>query len=329
MGVIDTEGKQYMSRNIIFADAFNYLLYDGEQVIDPQKLKELDTTQITAPYGNQARVPMQKYRDLLKIWEAMTDDDMIYVILGAELQSRTHYGMPVKDGLYDMIGYSKQIEEARQSYKEMSSEKQGKEDSENEAELFVEDGTLKIKLTSEEFLSGFRKGDKLIPIITAVVYINPEPWDGPMSLFEMLDVKDKRLYKYLNDYKLNLIAPINMEEDDFQKFHTDLGLAMRVLKHQNDGADKVIGDTNHRKIDKGTAVFLNRVAKLGLEYDEKEDEVDMCLAMEKKEQRDKITGAIEAFRMDGISEEDIIAKVMKLFNVSKEYVLALLTPKTV
>ena len=259
----------------------------------------------------------------------MTDDDMIYVILGAELQSRTHYGMPVKDGLYDMIGYSKQIEGARQSYKKMSSEKQGKEDSENEAELFVEDGTLKIKLTSEEFLSGFRKGDKLIPIITAVVYINPEPWDGPMSLFEMLDVKDKRLYKYLNDYKLNLIAPINMEEDDFRKFHTDLGLAMRVLKHQNDGADKVSGDTNHRKIDKGTAVFLNRVAKLGLEYDEKEDEVDMCLAMEKKEQRDKITGAIEAFRMDGISEEDIIAKVMKLFNVSKEYVLALLTPKTV
>ena len=43
MGVIDTEGKQYMSRNIIFADAFNYLLYDGEQVIGPQKLKELDT----------------------------------------------------------------------------------------------------------------------------------------------------------------------------------------------------------------------------------------------------------------------------------------------
>lgn len=44
--------------------------------------------------------------DLLKFWNAMMDDNAIYIILGAELQGKVHYGMPVKDGLYDMIGYS-------------------------------------------------------------------------------------------------------------------------------------------------------------------------------------------------------------------------------
>ena len=170
MGVMDTEGKQYLSNPVFFADAFNYLLYDGEQVIKPKELQELDTTELSVPYGNNARVPVQKYRDLLKMWNAMKDENAIYVILGAELQDKVHYGMPVKDGLYDMLGYSNQIAEIKRSYMN---------DASNEGEITVDDGVLKIKLTREEFLSGLRKGDKLIPIITAVVYFGAEPWDGP------------------------------------------------------------------------------------------------------------------------------------------------------
>ena len=86
MGLIDTEGKNYLSNEKIFADAFNFLLYDGKQVINPKDLKELDTTLIAIPYGNNARVPTQKYRDLLKLWCAMMDDNAVYMILGAEIQ---------------------------------------------------------------------------------------------------------------------------------------------------------------------------------------------------------------------------------------------------
>lgn len=98
MGAIDIEGRKYLSNNVIFADAFNYLLYDGDEVIKADSLKEVDTAEITVPYGNQARLPVQKYRDLLRLWNAMEDDNAIYVLLGSELQGRVHYGMPVKDG---------------------------------------------------------------------------------------------------------------------------------------------------------------------------------------------------------------------------------------
>ena len=258
MGVVDIEGKQYLSINRFFADMFNFLLYDGSPVIKPENLRELDTTEIAIPYGNGARVPVQKYRDLLKLWSAYMDDTAVYVMLGAELQGKAHYAMPVKKGLYDMIGYARQVDEARNSYRRKP----------EEGDMYVDEGTLKIRLTSEEFLSGFRKGDRLIPIITATVFLSDEEWDGPLDLHDMLDVKDRGLLKFIPNYPINLIAPANLSDSEFEKFSTKLGLAMKVLKYQKAGAVEVIEATDHEKIDWDTAVFLNRVANLGLEFDE-------------------------------------------------------------
>lgn len=38
----------------------------------------------------------------------------------------------------------------------------------------------------------------LIPIVTAVVYVGSEPWDGPKSLFEMMYIQDKRILAFQN-----------------------------------------------------------------------------------------------------------------------------------
>ena len=314
MSVIDTEGKQYFSNSIYFADMFNFLLYDGRPVIDPKKLKELDTTQIAIPYGNGARIPVQKYRDLLKLWNAYMDDTAVYVMLGAELQGKTHYAMPVKKGLYDMLGYARQVDEARRSYRQKD----------KEGDLYVDGDILKIRLTSDEFLSGFRRGDKLIPIITATVLLSDKEWKGPRDLYDMLDVKDDTLLRFIPNYPINLIEPAKMSDSDFEKFNTKLGLAMKVLKYQKAGAIEVIQATNHEMIDRETAVFLNRVAKLDLVFDEKEDQVDMCKAMEDNNRKKEVTGAINAYRFEGASDETIIMKVMKLYDVTREYILAIM-----
>lgn len=50
----------------------------------------------------------------------------------------------------------------------------------------------------------------------------------------------------------------------------------------------------------------------------------MCLAMEKKAQKDRILGVIDYMRDEGKSENDIVEKVIEKYHVSKEYVLALL-----
>lgn len=46
MGVTDAVTKAYIRENEVFADAFNYFMYDGIQKIQPGQLRELDTTEI-------------------------------------------------------------------------------------------------------------------------------------------------------------------------------------------------------------------------------------------------------------------------------------------
>lgn len=53
MGLADTVTKAYMKENAVFADAFNYLIYGGTAIVNPEQLQELDTTEIALPFGAQ------------------------------------------------------------------------------------------------------------------------------------------------------------------------------------------------------------------------------------------------------------------------------------
>ena len=72
MGLTDTTTKVYTRENPVFADAFNFLLYSGQEIIHPEQLYELDTTEIALPLssddniGQFSKDAIQKYRDVLK-----------------------------------------------------------------------------------------------------------------------------------------------------------------------------------------------------------------------------------------------------------------------
>ena len=102
---------------------------------------------------------------------------------------------------------------------------------------------------------------------------------------------------------------------------------MKLLKHQSEGADELIIREGHRKVSSETAYFLNAAMKLGFGFEEKPGGVDMCKAMEKRDQKQKISGVIQGMRLMGASGNDIISKIVETFSVSSEYVLALLEPK--
>ena len=115
MGLADTVTKAYMKDNSVFADAFNYLIYGGEAVVDPKQLQELDTTEIALPFGSQdeeGKQPeeaVQKYRDVLKSAIIKQDDEAAYILLGIENQTDIHYAMPVRNMIYDALQYGKQV----------------------------------------------------------------------------------------------------------------------------------------------------------------------------------------------------------------------------
>lgn len=98
---VDTVTKDYVKDAGVFADIFNYFIYGGRQVILPERLIECDPTKIALPYGaDGATVPVQKFRDVQKLYAAMTDGKMEYVLYGAENQTEIHYAMAVKNNLW-------------------------------------------------------------------------------------------------------------------------------------------------------------------------------------------------------------------------------------
>ncbi len=66
IGATDILSKEYMNAPRHAADALNFLLFDGEQVILAANLRELDPTEIALVYGNDAKEPVQKVRDVVK-----------------------------------------------------------------------------------------------------------------------------------------------------------------------------------------------------------------------------------------------------------------------
>lgn len=111
--------------------------------------------------------------------------------------------------LYDALNYSSQVEAAAKQHRKNKD------------------------ITGAEFLSGFAKEDKLIPVITLTVYWNTGNWEGARSLHEMLVVKDEGILKYVSNYKLNLIVPDEIE--DFDKFKTEMGPLLEFINSAASG----------------------------------------------------------------------------------------------
>ena len=96
----DTETKAYMRENKVFADAFNYLIYNGRKEIKPENLKELDTTELVhlvASEKNQKKETVQKYRDILK--SAVIMQDQSATIWYLESKIRVKFTMQCRCGI--------------------------------------------------------------------------------------------------------------------------------------------------------------------------------------------------------------------------------------
>lgn len=66
LGRKDNVSKEYLSKSEYFADAFNYYLYDGERVIDPDDLKEREPS-VSVKIGRSGKGTVQgRIRDILK-----------------------------------------------------------------------------------------------------------------------------------------------------------------------------------------------------------------------------------------------------------------------
>ena len=313
MGVKDIVTKDYVKESTVFADAFNKFIYKGEQVIKPENLKPLDTDITGIPYGVEGvGVPTQRYRDVLKSATAMEDENGVYLLLGIEAQSEVHHAMPVRNMVYDALQYAAQVEEAARSHREARKAGDPKE--------------MAKKPNAGEYLSGFYKEDRLIPVVTLVVYFGAGEWDGPMSLHEMLSVQNPEILSYVSDYKLNLITPESMSDEEIDQFQTSLREVMLFIKYSKNRAElyeMVHKDERFQGMDRKAATVVRTVTGMEFEEDEEEEKVDMCQALKEmmeeansegmlKGAQDERTAMARRMLKEGIFSKELIARMTSM-----------------
>ena len=327
-----------MRENTVFADAFNYLIYNGKKVIDPAKLTEIDSTEIALPFGNAEKVKaekkrkeqeaewssvknesvrkkntsrvgvkmdaVQKYRDVFKSMVIKQDEKTSYVLLGIENQTDVHYAMPVRNVIYDALQYGRQVADIAADHRRNKKDFPGK--------------------SNGEYLSGFFKEDHIRPIITLVIHFGAEEWDGPLSLHEMMATRDMEILSFVENYRIHLIDSTKLTEEELNKFSTSLKEVMGYIKYSKDKEKlmEFLRKDTHKTIEMNAARVIKTITNTPIEVSEEMEEIEMCKAIEdlilEGEAKGEAKGLIEICLEMNFSKEDILRKLQDKLNISMQ-----------
>lgn len=297
MGLIDSVTVKYLKNNKVFADAFNFFIYNGEQRVKPECLHDLDTRELDLLYyevdnsldgakhntkqstkdkkgtaakseASKSMHAVERTRDVVKSFTAMTDGDTAYVVLAIESQSHIHYAMPVRNMVYDALQYSEQVQKIASRHR---------------ADRKNNNIPDTAAIDADEYLSGFTKEDILIPVVTLVIYFGSREWDGALSVHEMFKDYDKKLISYVPDYRINLIAPASIDDADFARFNSNLREVMSFIKYSSDKQriDRlIVEDKSFSQLEREAVDVLNVCVNAKIEVKEKEEVVDVCKAIQ-------------------------------------------------
>ena len=219
-----------------------------------------------------------------------------YQLLGVENQTNVHYAMPVRNMLYDAISYTNQVDAI--AVRNRKGSKEG--------------------LTGAEFLSGFTKEDHLYPVITLVLYWSPDFWDGPHSLHEMLEPGNDDILKFVSDYRLNILSPADIPKSGFKKFTSPISEVFQYIQGSADKEElnRILQENpNFRHLDRESAELINAVTKSDLRFEEGEETIDMCTAIQQMRDESVSFGMKEG-RKEGREEgmDDMAVVIQRLYD---------------
>lgn len=132
IGAIDAITKAYIRKNEVFADAFNYFMYNGAQVIQPECLKELDPTEIAILLNEKDTTDkkavqveaQQKYRDILKLAAFISNNPRMNMEAAAARVIEAINHVPIRiqegDGKFNMCeAIEEMIKDGREAGREV------------------------------------------------------------------------------------------------------------------------------------------------------------------------------------------------------------------
>lgn len=267
MAELDIYIKKLLQDRKIFADLYNAELFQGRQVIHAEDLTPVpNESGLVFIDSKGVKKTIRRHRD--KVMKASFGAAL--AVMATEGQGEIHYGMPVRNMTYDALDYTEQIQELEKQHKEAG----GLSD-------------------SGEFLSRIAKKNRLVPIINIVLYYGKKPWDGPCSLYDMMELDHtwdgfEEIKDFLPSYRIHVVDVRNIKE--LNRFQTGLQQVFSMLKYNSDKQKLYDYATNNREEirnlgDDAMAVMLallgeqKRLLKIFEELKGEENK-DMCVAID-------------------------------------------------
>ena len=301
----DTVLKTFWKNNQRFADLFNTVLFEGNPVLKPNDLQEVDTDVSSIIKFNGHAETVQRILDVVR----KTAYGVDFIIWGLENQEKIHYAMPLRHMIGDAFSYQKEYNE-----------------------IVAKNKKERNFASTDEFLSKFRKTDRLHGMVTLCIYYGEKEWDGPLSLVDMLDIPDKLKFIF-SDYKFNLIQMRSCNDLHFHNsdINTVFDLSSSIY---NRDYEKINNLYKNQPISPELALVVGAITESQELIDhalenEKKGAINMCTALEelKKEgvqeglQEGEVKGIIQTCKLFNPDQEAALKLIMDKFSLSQETAL--------
>ena len=263
----DVVWNTFFEDNSRYADIINAIGCAGAQVVSKDDLVDVDTKSNS------------KQRDMIR----KVALGINFAIVGVENQDELDYELPVRIMYYDAVQYKKQVARIAKKVKA--------------EENHLEPG---------EYLYGFKKSNRLFPVITFVLYAGVEPWDGSEMLYYIIDFTDipDSLRGLVQNYEVKIVDIRRLA--DTSVFQTDVRHVFDFIRCAEDKETlyKLVNeDSYYQNMDEEAYEVISKYAKLKEDmvnienYKGSKGGIDMCKGI-----RDLIEDSKEEGREAGVEQ---------------------------
>ena len=241
MGQKDILLKNYFTPDI-FADAINAIVYDGKQVVTPERMNPIDieTQRVEDENGNVKTDT--RLRDSAKVVEV---DDAIYCLFAIEHQSVEDYTMPLRIMEYDVREYLRQVKSNK---------------------------GVQVRIKPIITIVMYWKADK---------WNQPVSVKDMFDKNTVRWLEDNGLGGYIQDYKMHLFEPCAAKEEKLEKFKTELKDVIAYVKYsKSTEALKDYNEKYKPDLTKSTVTLINELTNSNYVFIDGKERLNMCEAFE-------------------------------------------------
>jgi hypothetical protein len=248
-------------------------MYGGKQVIDPGSLMTEDSVRPRPEYAR----PYKHVRDVVKMYRK---DGVQLVLFGIENQEKIDYSAPVRIMQFDGADYQNQVRRTEE---------------ENRKRLGLKTG-----------LPAFFREDRIVPVITLILYFGEEEWDRPVRLHDMLAFPkgDTRIKMLVPDYPIHVISVRRNGSAgmDISLLHTELRQVFGFLQLQEDK------EGLKRYVEENRPVFSRLSSNAALFLAASAHETRLLKGLNREEEHYDMCRALDEWYADGVSEGEKIGE---------------------